>query len=458
MKIENIHIVYFIGIGGIGMSALARWFKNLGVKVHGYDRTRTALTDQLAGEGIEIHFTDDTALIPGEVIAAGQTGCVVYTPAIPDNHSEFNYLKSLDITVLKRSEVLGMISETAFTVAVAGTHGKTTTSAIITHLLKHAHRKVTALLGGISTNYESNFITNELGTGELIMVLEADEFDRSFLRLHPDYAVVTSMDADHLDVYGNSRNVEISFNEFVDKAGPDGRVLINDNLTDRIARRENLYTYGLADGGCHAENIRIEKGIFMFDYVDMEISIRDIQLHQPGFHNVENAVAAIKVCLDSGLKGDEIKQGLATYKGVKRRFEFVINTSKLVYVDDYAHHPVEIEACLGSLRALYPSKRLTAIFQPHLYSRTRDFAAGFGSSLSVADEILLLDIYPAREEPIPGVTSELIFEHIETDNKRLLSREKVLPALDREKLEVLATLGAGDIDQLVEPIKQKLTA
>lgn len=457
MNIENIHIVYFVGIGGIGMSALARWFKNRGVKVYGYDRTRTALTDQLSGEGISIHYTDDVTLIPNEVITASRTGCVVYTAAIPDNHTEFNYLKTLDIPVLKRSEMLGMISETAYTVAISGTHGKTTTSAMITHLLKHANRNVTALLGGISTNYKTNFITNHSGIDDMILVLEADEFDRSFLQLQPDYVVVTSMDADHLDVYENTRNIEISFNELVDKVGTGGRVLINDKLTDRIAWRENLYTYGLENGMYRAENIRITKGLFIFDFVDTEISIRDIQLHQPGYHNVENAVAAIKVCLDSGLNGDDIKQGLSTYRGVKRRFEYVINTSKLVYVDDYAHHPVEIDACLGSLRALYPSKRLTAIFQPHLYSRTRDFAAGFGSSLSAADEILLLDIYPAREKPIPGVTSKLIFEHIESENKKLLSREKVLPALDRDKLEVLATLGAGDIDQLVEPIKQMLT-
>jgi len=458
VKIENIHIAYFIGIGGIGMSALARWFANRGVMVYGYDRMRSAITDQLAGEGIEIHYTEDTALIPGEVIVAGRTGCVIYTPAIPDNHTELSYLRSLDIPVLKRSEALGMMSETAFTVAIAGTHGKTTTSVMITHLLKHAHRNVTALLGGIATNYETNFITNPTGTGDLILVVEADEFDRSFLRLHPDYAVVTSMDADHLDVYGNTGNLEISFNEFVDKTGPHGRVLINDNLTDKIDGGANLYTYGLSGGECHAENTRIEEGLFMFDYVDREITIRDISLYQPGFHNVENAVAAIKVCLDCSLTGDEIKQGLARFKGVKRRFEYVINTRKLVYVDDYAHHPVEIEACLGSLRALYPSRRLTAIFQPHLYSRTRDFADSFAGSLSKADEILLLDIYPAREEPIPGVSSELIFKNIETDNKKLLSRDEVLPALDREKLEVLATLGAGDIDQLVEPIKQKLTS
>lgn len=449
------HIVYFIGIGGIGMSALARWFAAQNCLVFGYDRTSTHLTEKLEESGISIHYEDSVSSIDDRVLKSKADVLVIYTPAIPGDHKELNYLKQAGYTIKKRSEVLGMITEDVYTVAVGGTHGKTTTSTMITHLLKNAGRNITAFLGGISTNYGTNYIEGDLTGDDPVCVVEADEYDRSFLRLFPDCAILTAMDADHLDIYGKKESLTNSFVEFLNLVPHSGSRIINDKLNE-VSDITGV-RYGLERGDAFANNIRVSGGAFVFDYISDEIEIKDIVLNQPGYHNVENAVAAIRTSQGLGLTEEEIKNGIESYKGVKRRFEYVIQTDKLVYVDDYAHHPVEIEAFLGSLRSLYPAKKLTAIFQPHLFSRTRDFVDGFAESLSAADEVFLLDIYPAREEPIPGVTSDIIFKRMRMKQKRLVNKEALVDNLEKNNLEVLATIGAGDIDTLVEPIKSKLS-
>ena len=437
------------------MSALARWFKLEGYNVFGYDKISTPLTRELEEMGISIHYNDSIDLIDTTILSSKNQTLVVYTPALPDDHRELNHLRDLEYTIKKRSEVLGDITENVFTVAVAGTHGKTTTSTMLAHMLRYAGKNVTAFLGGISTNYGTNYVGGDLSAADAICVVEADEYDRSFLRLHPDYAIVTAMDADHLDIYGEKGSLQNSFLEFMSLVPQDGSRLINDKL---IATSEiEGIRYGIERGKSFARDIRVAEGSFVFDFVSEEVQIPGLTLYQPGYHNVENAVAAIQVCLDIGLVPEDIRRGLSEYKGVKRRFEYLINTERLVYVDDYAHHPVEIDAFLGSLRVLYPTKKLTAIFQPHLYTRTRDFVDGFAESLSAADKVFLLDIYPAREEPIPGVTSELIFNKMKSTEKEMTTKESLVEKLNINDLEVLATIGAGDIDTLVEPIKIKLS-
>jgi len=433
------------------MSALAKWFKNQGCKVSGYDRTSTPLTRELESSGIEIHYKDSLDMVPEEVISSSNDTLIVYTPAIPIDHKEFNYFKDQEYTIKKRSQVLGEITSDVYSVAVAGTHGKTTTSSMIAHLLRFGGKNVTAFLGGIATNYNTNYLEGDLSTPDAICVVEADEYDRSFLQLHPDYAVVTAMDADHLDIYGEKESLTKSFLDFMLLVPEKGTRLLN----NKLAKISNALSYGLDHGNAFASNIRVSEGAFIFDFQSGDTIIKDLILNQPGNHNVENAVAAIQVCLHFDISTELIKKGLSEYKGVRRRFEYIIRTEKLVYVDDYAHHPVEIEAFLGSLKMLYPSKKLTAIFQPHLFTRTRDFVDGFAQSLSQADEVLLLDIYPAREKPIPGVTSEIIFDKVSAQ-KKMATKESLMTYLDKNELEVLATIGAGDIDTLVEPIKQKL--
>jgi UDP-N-acetylmuramate--alanine ligase len=451
----NYHIVYFLGIGGIGMSALARWFKQKGYSVFGYDRTSTVLTKKLEEIGIPIHYEDAVNSIDSSILSSKDQTLVVYTPALPIDHLEFNYLRDQGYSIKKRSEVLGDITENVFTVAVGGTHGKTTTSTMLAHMLKYAGKNVTAFLGGISTNYETNYIEGNLTDDDAICVVEADEYDRSFLCLHPDYTIVTAMDADHLDIYGKKESLQDSFIEFMKLVPQGGSRLINEKVSD--ASQIEGIRYGIDLGDTVAKNIRVGDGIFIFDFQSVDAKINDLTLYQPGYHNVENAVAAIQVCLDMGVSPDEIRNGLSEYKGVKRRFEYLIRTDSLVYVDDYAHHPVEIDAFLGSLKVLYPTKKLTAIFQPHLYTRTRDFVDGFADSLSTADKVFLLDIYPAREEPIPGVTSDLIYERMKSKEKQMTTKESLVGLLDIDDIEVLATIGAGDIDTLVGPIKTKLT-
>ncbi|MBK6266961.1 UDP-N-acetylmuramate--L-alanine ligase [Marivirga sp. S37H4] len=456
MNIKNIHSVYFIGIGGIGMSALARWFLHNGVHVAGYDKTPTHLIQSLNEEGVEVQFNDDIDLIPEEFKTHNEGILVVYTPAIPAYHKGLNYFRDQGYQLYKRSEVLGFITKGLYTVAVAGTHGKTTTSSMVAHILKSAAKNVAAFLGGISTNYNTNMLVNEADFEKSIVVVEADEFDRSFLTLHPNLAVVTSTDADHLDIYGELVELKKSFSLFLDKVHPKGKIFIKEGLWEGLDTSEVKATpvkYGLNSGELCAQNIRIIEGKFVFDIQSSGINISDLQLAVPGFHNVENATAAIGVALELGITSEEIKTAIASYKGVKRRFEYVYQSQDLIYIDDYAHHPGEIKAMLESVKALYPGKKISVLFQPHLYSRTRDFAEGFSESLSLADEVMLLDIYPAREEPIPGVSSEMLLEDIHSSEKYLLSNDKVLEHLKSARLEVFVTLGAGNIDKFVQPIK-----
>ncbi|PTB97139.1 UDP-N-acetylmuramate--L-alanine ligase [Marivirga lumbricoides] len=457
MNLKEIHSVYFIGIGGIGMSALARWFRHNGISVAGYDKTPTALTDKLKQEGISIHFEDDVEEIPSEYKAKSNGLLIVYTPAVPKSHKGLNFFRDNGFQLYKRSEVLGIITKGLYTVAVAGTHGKTTTSSMVAHILKFAAKNVSAFLGGISTNYETNMLANKGDFEKSIVVVEADEFDRSFLTLHPNLAVITSTDADHLDIYGELSELKKSFSLFLEKVNATGKIFIKNGLWEGLqtsAVKAAHINYGLNTGKLVAENIKISDAKFIFDVKNNEQSITGFELSVPGFHNVENATAAIGVALELGLDPEAIKAGIASYQGVKRRFEYIFQSENHIYIDDYAHHPGEISAMLESVKALYPDKKITALFQPHLYSRTRDFAEGFSESLSIADKVILLDIYPAREEPIEGVNSAMLLEGIKSEEKFLFSKNEAMAHLNNTELEVLVTLGAGNIDQLVQPIKE----
>ena len=440
------------------MSALARWFKANSYYVAGYDRTATDLTMQLAKEGMDIHYEDRVDAIPAKIRDSKERSLVVFTPAIPKSHTEYNYLKEKGYSMHKRAQVLGMISNAFKTVAVGGTHGKTTTSSMIAHLLKNAGMDITAFLGGIATNYNSNFIRNERIDENTVAVVEADEFDRSFLALNPYIAVVTASDADHLDIYGDKTSLEASFKDFIAKVKVGGKLFISEKIAKDLvdsSYSRTVCTYGINQGQFFASDITMSNGFFEFNYSDERFKIERIKLGVPGFHNVENATVAIAIALELGLHPEDVKNGIETYRGVKRRFEYLLR-SDVVFVDDYAHHPVEIEAFLGSLRAMYPERKITAIFQPHLYSRTRDFAEGFAKSLSLADEVILLDIYPAREEPIEGVSADIIFKDISAGNKLRCSKAQLLEVLQERDLDVLATIGAGDIDQLVQPVFEYL--
>jgi UDP-N-acetylmuramate--alanine ligase len=456
VQLNQYDTVYFLGIGGIGMSALARWFNRQGMFVAGYDRTPTPLTKELEKEGIKIHFEDDVALIPTQV--DNNKTLFVYTPAIPKDHREFNYLKGRGYSILKRSEVLGLITKSHKTIAVAGTHGKTTTSSLITHILKVAGVNMVAFLGGVTTNYASNLISEGEANEDTIVVAEADEFDRSFLKLFPDIAVITSVDPDHLDIYGNHQEVIKSFTDFTKQINKGGLLVKHDSIRaiDNELDGVEVNTYGMSRGQFFASRITTEGGFFEFDLVGYADEIEKIKLGVPGFHNMENAIAATIVAKHLGVNDTTIKKALSSFAGVKRRFEFIIKREDLVYVDDYAHHPTEITAFLSSLRAMYPGKKITAVFQPHLYSRTRDFADGFSDSLSIADEVLLMDLYPAREEPIPGVSSDMLFDAITSSVKVRCTKKDVVQKLEDMDIEVIATIGAGDIDTCVEPIKKLL--
>lgn len=456
MKIKNIHSAYFIGIGGIGMSALARWFHHNGVQVYGYDKTSTKLTTQLASEGISIHFEDEIEKMPEFVFKNSKEVLIVYTPAIPKDHKGFNYLKEQGIILYKRSEVLGKLTEGMFTIAVAGTHGKTTTSSMIAHLLKSGKKDIAGFLGGITTNYDTNMIMNQGDYKKAIIVVEADEFDRSFLTLKPNIAVVTSTDADHLDIYGKLEELKKSFSLFLENVNPNGQAYIKDGLWDDIASKKikaQPLSYGLNAGDVRALNVQVKDAKFVFDVALNDTIIKGFQLSVPGFHNVENAVVSIAIAHQLGLNEKEILEGIKTYRGVKRRFEYIIQRDGFVFIDDYAHHPSEIQAMLTSVRALYPGKKVSVLFQPHLYSRTRDFAVEFSQSLSLADEVMLLDIYPARELPIEGVSSDILLESIQVDEKYKVDKETIIDYLSNRELEVFITMGAGNIDQLVEPLK-----
>ncbi|MBK5280034.1 MAG: UDP-N-acetylmuramate--L-alanine ligase [Bacteroidia bacterium] len=453
MKLEQYDSVYFLGIGGIGMSAIARWFKHKGLRVAGYDRTTTPLTHELIEEGMEIHFEDRVEFIPGYITK--ERTLVVYTPAIPKTHVEHAYLKDQEFTILKRSEVLGLLTKNYKTVAVAGTHGKTTTSSLIAHILKCAGIDMVAFLGGITTNYASNLVMHGEVNAKTIVVVEADEFDRSFLRLFPEIAVVTSADADHLDIYGDHASMLTSFRDFIKQINNKGNLIIHESIAS-LANGADITkeTYGMSQGQFFAGNITAKGGFFEFDLLGFGMKVEKIQLGVPGFHNMENAIAATLVSMKLGVNEPTIRKALASFMGVKRRFEFIIKRDDFVYIDDYAHHPTEIEAFLTSLKAMYKGKKITVIFQPHLFTRTRDFAKGFSKSLSIADEVLLMDIYPAREEPIEGVTSDMLFKDITSSVKIRCNKKDVIQKLEDLELEVLATVGAGDIDTFVKPIKE----
>jgi UDP-N-acetylmuramate--alanine ligase len=451
-QVTEIKYFYFLGIGGIGMSALARYFNKLGKKVAGYDKIETSLTNELTDEGIDIHYEENINAIPSEILSNKSDTLVVVTPAIPKNHTEWNYFINNGYSIVKRSELLGLLTKESKTVAVAGTHGKTTTSTIIAHLIKQSGINCSAFLGGIAKNYNSNLL---LSKEKGLIVVEADEYDRSFLTLYPSMAVITSMDADHLDIYGSKEYMEESYRLFAQQVNSNGIIIAKKglNLGENISATVKTYS-NREEADYVANNIRVEDGKFVFDFVSANKKIENIVWGMPGRHNVENAIAAIAVALNLGVKEEVIKSALLSFEGVKRRFEFHVITSKNVYIDDYAHHPEELKACIEGIKELYIDKKITGVFQPHLYSRTRDFAEGFAQSLDMLDECILLDIYPARELPIEGVSSQTIMDRMKLNNKKLLSKEALLIYINEKKPEVLVTLGAGDIDQLVEPIKK----
>lgn len=458
MRLEQYHNIYFLGIGGIGMSALARWFIKKGLKVSGYDRTSTTLTSELAKEGMSIHFEDGLQFIPKEVMDHKDKTLVIFTPAIPNDHKEYNFLKENGYTIMKRSEVLGLISKDYITVAVAGTHGKTTTSSMVAHILKTAGKGMVGFLGGITTNYSSNLVMHGEVTKDTIAVAEADEFDRSFLRLFPKIAIVTSADADHLDIYGDHDSLITSFKDFIKQINPGGYLVIHESIAELLADEIKHVTkniYSMSRGQFFAGNITAKSGFFEFDLHGFG-KVEHVRLGVPGFHNIENAIAASVAASHCGVDVPTIKKALESFSGVKRRFEFVVKSKKVVYVDDYAHHPTEIEAFLKSMKSMYSGRKLTVIFQPHLFSRTRDFADGFSKSLSLADELLLMDIYPARERPIPGVDSDMVFKNVTSAVKIRCDKSDLMQKLETMDIEILATVGAGDIDTFVEPIKVML--
>ncbi|SDK44465.1 UDP-N-acetylmuramate--L-alanine ligase [Pedobacter sp. ok626] len=449
MELNNIQRVYFVGIGGIGMSAIARYFAKRGCVVCGYDKTRTNLTVALEQEGILVSYMDDESVLPVTFHEKNKDTLIVYTPAIPKNSEILNYFKDNGFILKKRSEVLGIISKGQFCIAVAGTHGKTTTSSIVAHVLIASGYGCTAFLGGIASNYNSNFIIGDNN----VVVVEADEYDRSFLTLHPDISVVTSMDADHLDIYGDAGHLEESFKMFAGQLKPGGTLFVKNGLP--LANGVS-YSVGMSSQ-IKGQNIRVEGSRFAFDYVDADVAITDIQLMLPGKHNVENAIAAIAVALKLGIDAQKIKEAIGSFKGVKRRFEYIVNTSDHIYIDDYAHHPEELRACFDAVRQLYPDKKLTVIFQPHLFTRTRDFADDFAKVLSTADHLLLLEIYPARELPLVGVNSQMLLDKISLKDKELCGKDLVSAYIENNKPELLLTVGAGDIDTLIQPLKAILT-
>jgi UDP-N-acetylmuramate--alanine ligase len=455
MKLGDIKHIYFIGIGGIGMSALARYFHSLGIRVSGYDKTLTPLTEALEAEGMQIHYTDDLSIAPKDVEA------VVYTPAIPSSHAELGFYRENGYPVLKRSDVLQLISEHSFNICVAGTHGKTTISTMIAHILRHTGYGCNAFLGGIATNYQTNFWSHERN----VCVIEADEYDRSFLKLSPDIAVVSAMDPDHLDIYGTAEEMEDAYIGFTRKIRNGGLLISKKGL----AREKELAagrhdTYHLSDNNAtvYAKNLGVEKGSYRYDIVWRGKDFSGFELPMGGIHNVENSIAAIGVALHMDIEPGKIKEAIAAFRGVKRRFEYIDRNEEFVYVDDYAHHPEELKSLINSVKMLYPGKQSVVIFQPHLFSRTKDLADGFAEVLDGADEVILLPIYPARELPVEGVNSEMILRRMKKEKKQLLGKEELLSWITENKgfisrKKILVTAGAGDIDQLIRPIHNILS-
>lgn len=449
IDLERIHHIFFIGIGGIGMSALARYFKNRGIDVEGYDRAPTWLTQELISEGINVVY-EDKVPYPEK-----KYDLVIYTAAIPEDNTLLKHYREKGYPIAKRSEVLGRITDDKYTIAVAGTHGKTTITSMIAHIMKANSVEMSSFVGGITKNYDSNYISN---ANNGIMVVEADEFDRSFLSLSPDIAVVSSIDPDHLDIYESHEQLKASFDQFVGKLEKDGVLLLKKGLNMDTRDDVTVHTYGLdVDADFFATDITDKDLSELFTLNHRGGSIENIKLDLPGRHNIENAVAAAAVCLLRGMSPEGIRKGLDSYTGVHRRYDFIHLNDSVTYIDDYAHHPEELAACIRTTKKLFPGKKITGVFQPHLYSRTRDLATGFAESLDKLDDIILLDIYPAREEPIPGVTSEIIYKKMANPNKILIEKNQLMDHLWERDLEVLLTLGAGDIDQYVELIDDMLT-
>jgi UDP-N-acetylmuramate--alanine ligase len=447
------NMFFFIGVGGIGMSGLARYFRRRGAEVAGYDRTPSELTNQLQSEGIDVQFNEDPRMIPEEFRnAVPAEVMVVRTPAVPVSSPLLKYWEERGARILKRADVLGMVTQDKRTVAVAGTHGKTTVSTMIAHLLTVGKVRCNAFLGGIAANYGTNVLLND---DAVVNVVEADEYDRSFLKLCPSESVITAMDPDHLDIYGTPEAMFDAYTQFAVLC--EGPLLVHERIAAHFKERRQVMTYAL--GSAHppkAVNLRVVNGAYEFDLHTEGIVLNDLRLGMPGRHNVENAIAASTIALRMGVPPDLLRLGLASFRGVARRFETRIHGPRIVFIDDYAHHPKELDACIASVREMYPGKRVTGIFQPHLFSRTRDLARDFGKSLSALDDLLLLDIYPAREEPIAGITSQWLLEQVPMEAKRCTTKEDLLDVLGQRDLQVVVTLGAGDIDRLVPLIERLL--
>ncbi len=450
MDLSNIKNIYFLGIGGIGMSALARYFHYHKVAVYGYDKTQTDLTRKLEAEGMDIHYNDDPSHIPENI------DLVVFTPAIPSDNAEFQYFKKNNIPTTKRAELLGFLSKDFFTIAIAGSHGKTTITSIISYILKASGKKIIAFIGGISKNFESNFV---ISPDAEFLIVEADEFDRSFLNLQPDVAVISSIDPDHLDIYHKKEYLLDSFTQFINNIKPAGRLIIRNDLLQVNRQDITIKTYGITHNvDFQALDLTVNNGVQHFHLHAANRINEDIKLQVLGSFNVENALAAAAVCLSVGISPEQISKSLLTYKGVERRFDIRINSQEIVFIDDYAHHPEELKAIIQAVREAYPEKNITGIFQPHLYSRTRDFAEDFAKSLEMLDEVILLPIYPAREMPIEGINSDMLLHKIDKTQKMVCKKRDLINVINQKKIEVLLTMGAGDIDRLVIPIENHLKA
>lgn len=451
IEIKDIQRIYFIGIGGIGMSAIARYFNAKGVAVSGYDKTETVLTKQLVAEGIAVHYEDNIEFIDKAA------NIVVYTPAVPKDHKELNWCRDNNYTVVKRSDILGAITNSAFNICVAGTHGKTTTSTMVAHILQHSGFGCNAFLGGIAANYGSNFWSSPNN----VCVVEADEYDRSFLKLNPDVAIVTAMDPDHLDIYGTAENVEQAFIDFSSKVKADGLLVSKYGMkkgAELKAANHITYHQKNEQADVYAANIKTNNGSYVFDVKAQSWQLNNVELNMGGLHNIENITAAITVAHHLKIDDEKIKAAVSSFKGVKRRFEYIVKNGKQIFIDDYAHHPDELHALLTSAKNLFPQEKCTVIFQPHLYSRTKDFADGFAATLDMADEIILLPIYPARELPMEGVTSEMILAKMKNKTSSVKTKDELLQWIKENKRNLIITAGAGDIDTLVEPIKKIITA
>ncbi len=465
MNLESYKHIYLIGIGGIGMSALARYFNAKGKSVYGYDSEPSCLCKQLEGEGMNIHYHDSVENILQVIQNATYNELlVIYTPAIPKRNVELSFFRDKGFRLYKRAEILGVISKQYYTIAVAGTHGKTTTSVILAHILESAGKKITAFLGGISKNYNTNFLLGEKGD---ILIVEADEYDRSFLQLHPDIAIITSVDADHLDIYRNKEDLYVAFRKFASQIKQKGVLLVEESIIIDfpVAETVKKFFYSASTrADYYAENIKVEEGKMIFDIrtldvisaITFEKKNKELALILPGTHNVSNAVSAVAVACHLGLSYEDIDRGLATFKGIKRRFDVHINNKNLVYVNDYAHHPKEVSSTINAAKQLFPEREITVVFQPHLFSRTKYLAHDFAESLSLANQLILLDIYPARESPIEGVNAKMLLDLCTNPKKETCSKEELLELLEQEELDVLLTLGAGDIDTLAEPIQHLL--